>query len=119
MRDDSERLWDILKAIDQIAAKTGEERAEFDANEMLQVWVLHHLQIIGEASRCLSETFRQTHPDPVWAKAAGMRHILVHHYFEIDPQQVWKVVERDLPVLKSTVHRILSASKETPRRDSE
>jgi hypothetical protein len=34
MRDDSERLWDILKAIDQITAKAGEERAEFDANEM-------------------------------------------------------------------------------------
>ncbi|HYW43507.1 MAG TPA: hypothetical protein VE959_11670 [Bryobacteraceae bacterium] len=67
MRDDSERLWDILEAIDQIVAKTGEERAEFDANEMLQVLGASHLQIIGEASRCLSESFRQTHPDPVRA----------------------------------------------------
>ena len=81
MRDDPERLRDILKAIDQILTKTAGGKSVFDNDEMLQVWVIHHLQIIGEAARALSAEFRQQQPDEVWAKASGMRNILVHHYF--------------------------------------
>ena len=54
MRDDSERLLDILSAINRVLAKTGTGSAPFQADEMLQVWAIHHLQIIGEACRCLS-----------------------------------------------------------------
>ena len=54
MRADWERLSDILKATDQIQAKTVAGPEAFARDEMLQVWVLHHLQIIGEASRSLS-----------------------------------------------------------------
>ena len=79
---------------------------------MLHVWVLHHLQIVGEAARSLSEQFRQAHPDPVWSKAAGMRHILVHHYFEIDAHQIWNVVERDLSPLRERVASILTSAGE-------
>ena len=107
MRDDRDRLQDIVKAIAQIKVKTDGGRDAFEADDMLQVWVLHHLQIIGEAARCLSPEFRQRHPDNVWSKAAGMRHILVHHYFEFDAEQVWKVVEQDLSPLQSTVSEIL------------
>jgi uncharacterized protein with HEPN domain len=108
MRDDRERLVDIAAAIDKILDKTVLGRKIFDTDEMLQVWVLHHLQIIGEAARCLSEEFRRLHPDPVWSKAAGMRHILVHHYFEIDADQIWKVVEYDLRPLRERLNSILS-----------
>ena len=97
----------IAKAADQILAKTSRGRAAFDADEMLRVWVLHHLQIVGEAARSLSREFRQCHPDRVWAEVAGLRHILVHHYFEIEAGEVWKVVENDLPTLRSTITRIL------------
>jgi len=107
MRDDPDRLRDILTAINHILDKTILGREKFDGDEMLQVWVVHHLQIIGEAARCLSQEFRKRHADNVWSQAAGMRHILVHHYFEIDAEQVWKVVEHDLPPLKEKVIRIL------------
>lgn len=110
MRDDGERLTDILNAIDRILAKTAEGRAAFDRDEMLQVWVLHHLQVIGEAARCLSADFRVEHPDAVWAKAAGMRHILVHHYFEINADQIWRVVERELEPLRKLVLALTSGS---------
>src|SRR2546430_2374517 len=53
VRDDRERLLDILQAIDRISTKTSGSRKVFDSDEMLQVWVLHHLQIIGEAARGL------------------------------------------------------------------
>ena len=108
MRDDSDRLKDILSAIDRILSKTAGGRAAFDADEMLQVWVLHHLQTIGEAARCLSQEFRDAHPDQVWSKAAGMRNILVHHYFEIDANEIWKVVQFDLVPLKERVATIIA-----------
>jgi len=108
VRDDRERLSDMVRAIDQVVGKTGFDRSAFESNEMLQVWVMHHLQIIGEAARCLSQEFRLRYPDKVWAKAAGMRHILVHHYFEIETEQVWKVVQDDLPRLREIVTQILN-----------
>jgi len=107
VRNDRDRLADILTAIERILSKTTQGRTVFDADEMLQIWVLHHLQIVGEAARCLSEGFRRAYPDPAWSKAAGMRHILVHHYFEIDAGQIWNVVEHDLKPLRERVQAIL------------
>jgi uncharacterized protein with HEPN domain len=106
MRDDLERLRDILKAIDHILNKTAGGRSAFNDDEMLRVWV-HHLQIIGEAARSLSSEFRQRHPDKVWTKAAGMRNILVHHYFEINATRIWNVVQEDLPSLRDRVETLL------------
>jgi uncharacterized protein with HEPN domain len=111
VRDDRERLKDILKAADHILAKTGGGRRTFESDEMLQVWVLHHLQIIGEAARALTQEFRQHYPDRVWAEAAGLRNILVHHYFEIDADEVWKVVESDLTPLRDRVVQILESDR--------
>lgn len=65
--------------------------------------MLYHLQIIGEAARSLSVEFRQLFPDPVWSKVIGLRNILVHHYFEIDEELIWQVVEQDLPPFRETV----------------
>ena len=107
MRDDSERLRDILKAIDQILSKTSGDRSAFDRDEMLQVWTIHHLQIIGEAVRNLSLEFRQRHPDEVWAKAVGLRNILVHHYFEINVNRLRSIVTEDLPPLRDRIEMLL------------
>jgi uncharacterized protein with HEPN domain len=107
MRDDSERLKDILKAIDHILSKTAGDRSASERDEMLQVWVIHHLQIVGEAARSLSSEFRQRHPGEVWAKAVGMRNILVHHYFEINVNRLWSVVEEDLSALRERIELLL------------
>jgi uncharacterized protein with HEPN domain len=108
VRNDRERLTDILRAIDHILAKTTDGRQSFESDELPQVWVLHHLQTIGEASRALSPEFRHRHPDSIWSAAAGMRNILVHHYFEIDVDEVWKVVDRDLTPMREKVRHILA-----------
>jgi uncharacterized protein with HEPN domain len=54
MRDDYQRLLDIREGIERIQKYTTGGRAEFDRNELVQTWVLHHLQIIGEAARALA-----------------------------------------------------------------
>lgn len=75
---------------------------------MIQVWIVHHIQIIGEAARALSDEIRARHNQIPWP-LIGMRHILVHNYFfGIDLDEVWSVVERDLPRLKENVRAILA-----------
>jgi len=75
---------------------------------MLQVWVLHHLQVIGESSRALPEDFRHDHSEVPWQRIIGMRHILVHHYFDVDTEVVWRAVENDLPPLRFQIAALLA-----------
>jgi uncharacterized protein with HEPN domain len=103
VRDDAVKLRDISLAIGRIQEETAVGRDTFRDDPKLQVWVLYHLQVIGEVCRSLSDSFRARFPDPVWSKAIGLRNILVHHYFEIDHELVWQVVEYDLPAFRKVV----------------
>lgn len=67
MRDDRARLQDIREAIARIESRTqGTGRQGFERDELIQVWVVHHLQIIGEAARGLSDEFRSRNPQIPW-----------------------------------------------------
>ena len=87
-------------------------RQAFDADELIQSWIVRHLQIIGEAARGLPEAVRAQAPAVPWAKIIGMRHILVHDYFGIDTAVVWEVVERDLPELRRQIEDLLATMRE-------
>jgi uncharacterized protein with HEPN domain len=113
MRSDRERLLDILEAIERIEKYTESGRTPFDEDELVQTWVIHHLQIIGEAARGLSETTITQHPEIPWRNIIGMRHILVHNYFGIDTAIAWRAVKGDLPDLKSNVQKLLEDSSIT------
>jgi len=107
MRDPRERLLDILEAIGHIERYAVRGRQAFERDELIQNWFVHHLQSIGEAARGLPADVLAKAPDIPWSKITGMRHILVHDYFNIDKDLVWDVVERDLPDLKGNIHAIL------------
>lgn len=62
MRDDRERLRDILEAIERIEKYAVRGRAALESEDLLQTWVVHHLMIVGEACRALSEGFRAGTP---------------------------------------------------------
>ena len=109
MRDDRSRLRDIIRALDQIQTETRLTQEAFLQDPKLQVWALYYLQVIGEACRCLSDEFREQNPHPVWSQAVGLRNILVHHYFEIDADLIWQVVEHDLPPFRKVVEASLHA----------
>ncbi len=109
MRDDRERLKDILQAIEHIEKYAARGRSVFEQDELIQTWFLQHLQIIGEASRAVSANIRESHPEVPWASIIGMRNILVHNYFEIDLPVIWNAVERELPELK---RQLISMIKE-------
>ena len=107
MRDDLQRMRDMLDAIGRIEKYASRGRDEFDRHDWMQVWVVHHLQIIGEAARGLSEAMRDRMQDVPWRKVVGMRHILVHEYFQIDRDLVWTVVVNDLPIMMRSIEQEL------------
>jgi uncharacterized protein with HEPN domain len=111
MRDDRVRLEDILEAIKRVERYAKRGRKAFQTDELIQNWVIHHIQIIGEAAGKLPESFRKAHREVPWPQIIKMRHVLVHDYFGIDLEEVWAVVEHDLSELKRKVKAILRKLK--------
>ena len=103
MRIEEDLLMDILDAIAAIEKYTSPEMENSESEELIQVWVLHHLQIIGEACGAMPQNFKDKNPSIPWKGIIGMRNILVHHYFSIDPELVREMVQRDIPVLKEKI----------------
>ncbi len=110
MRGDRERLIDIVEAIERIEKYAARGRPVFDEDELIQTWIVHHLQIIGEAVRALSPETVSKSDEIEWAKIVGMRNILVHNYFGIDADIVWAVIENELQDLKTRFQKILDES---------
>ena len=75
---------------------------------------MRNLEIIGEATKRVSTSLKDAHPDVSWKPIAGMRDKLIHDYFGINLQLVWDVVERDLPVLKLKVTQLLESLGKKP-----
>ena len=107
MRDDRLRLLDILDAIAQIEQQASKGKDAFLHDALVQVWMRHHLQVIGEAAAGLTRELRERMPDIEWADIISMRNILVHEYFGVDLGQVWDAVALELPKLKREVEGIL------------
>ncbi len=108
MRDDRERLQDILDAVERIEKYSLQGEDSFRREELIQSWMTRNIQVIGEAARSLSHDVRDQNPQIPWSKIIGMRHVLVHDYFDIDLDIVWQVVSHDLPALKPLIRSILT-----------
>lgn len=87
------------------AKVSGVTRAQFLADEDLQIIVTHLIQVIGEASRHVSATTRDTHPEIAWARIQGMRHKIVHDYISIRADAVWDTATSDLPDLIAALEK--------------
>jgi uncharacterized protein with HEPN domain len=108
MRRENERLQDILNAIAAIEKYTDRGKQVFDNEELIQVWIIYHLQIIGEAANDLSEVLKDRYSVIPWQQIIGLRNLLVHEYFRIDKQLVWDIALKDLPLLKKTTKVMLN-----------
>lgn len=109
MRSVRDRLEDVAEAIQRIEQEQGSGREAFESDPKTQVWMVHHIQIIGEAVRAVLDPLQELAPATPWAEIVGMRHILVHDYFGVDLAEVWSAVENDLPALKVAVERLLES----------
>ena len=76
MRDDKERLKDILEAIEKIEKYAKRGKHIFEQEELIQIWIIHHLQIIGEASAAMSQILIRQYPEVPWRDISYFRNIL-------------------------------------------
>lgn len=98
----------ILEAIARIEGYTQSGREAFMVSRMAQDAVSRNFEIIGEATKRLPWSIRERYPDIPWSALAGLRDGLIHDYDQIDLNEMWLTVERDLPVLKPGLEKILA-----------
>jgi uncharacterized protein with HEPN domain len=106
-RSDELRLRDILEAIDAIQRHPWQDHARFLQDEVLRWFFRSQVQIVGEATYKLSAEFRNAHPTVPWRAVIGMRHILVHDYFDVEWEILWRVLQTRIAALKTDVEAIL------------
>jgi uncharacterized protein with HEPN domain len=107
--EDRVRLLHMIEAADNaIAFIAGRTRPGLDQDRKTLFAVIRCVEIIGEAAARISEATRATAPDIPWSAIVGMRNRLVHAYFDVDVDVVWKTVTVELPALKQRLQDLLS-----------
>ncbi len=76
-------------------------------NKMAGYACVRSLEVIGEAAKNISAETRRRHPGIEWSKITGMRDVLVHGYFGVDWEVIWKTVSEDVPFLKEKIEKII------------
>lgn len=116
MRRDDLYLHDIIEALDHIDAFLGEsDYQSFLGSELVRSAIVQKLAIIGEASARVSEGLRERHRQVPWQRIVAFRNILIHAYFGIDWDEVWKAAKVECPILRQQVGRIFGAESGGPR----
>ena len=93
-----EHIKDAIKDIESFTKNLSKEK--FLNSKLRQNAVIRQLEVIGEATKNVPESFRKKYDKIEWRKMAGTRDKIIHHYFGIDLNAVWDMVKEDLPILK-------------------
>lgn len=105
---DKNRLEHIITSINYIKQfMKGLTFEEFKDNKLVYFAVIKNIEIIGEAAYMLSNEFIESHPQTPWKLIKGMRHYIVHGYYQVDDKVVWDVVQNDLATLYSQVKQYI------------
>ena len=108
MKDDTVYLRHIYEAIEKVESYLSDASFEsFSQNDMMIDAVVRELEIIGEATGNLSNSFCEKHQQVPWGKVRGIRNVLVHEYYNVDLTIVWDTCKKNLPELKSFIADIL------------
>ena len=106
--NDKGRLRHILSSVNIILDNKDRFNLEkIESDPIVFFGFVKQLEIIGEAVYMLSKEFRNQHKDVEWDVIEGMRHVLVHGYYQIRPTQLWNTIQQDIPVLKPQIESLL------------
>lgn len=105
---DKTRLLHMIEGIDNIMEfKKGVDYESFVNNKLLKFGIFYNVAVIGEAAYKLTKDFTESHSDVPWRAIINMRHVLVHGYYQIDPEILWETINNDLPPLREAINRYL------------
>lgn len=109
MNRDPLYLIHIRDSIQKILDYTSDGRESFMLDPMKKDAVVRNFEIIGEATKRLSENIKSQRPEIPWRDVAGFRDILIHVYEGVDYVEVWNIVENHLPSLREAVEALLDS----------
>jgi len=98
-------IRDSMKAIEEFT--DGMSFEEFKEDDKTSSAVLRKLEVIGEATKHIPEEIRKKKPQLPWKEMAGMRDRLIHSYFGIDYELIWKTIKKRIPEAKPLIKKIL------------
>ena len=105
-RDQMLFLEDILESIERIEEYTRNiDFKSFSSDKKTFDAVIRNLEVMGEAAKSISNSFKNENPEINWRGIAGMRDKLIHGYFGVDPEIVWETIQKRLPELKDQLNR--------------
>jgi len=103
-------LWDMLDAAQAIREfLAGKTFDDYNRDRMLRGAVERHIEIIGEAGRNVSQSYRHEHPEIPWAKIIAQRHVIAHEYGEIKHERIWEVATVYISDLIYKLQRLVPA----------
>ena len=115
-KNDSIRLKHMLEAAHIcLQFVDGKKQVDFENDKMLCFAVVRALEIFGEAASHVSKSFQEKHPTIQWRAITGMRNRLIHAYFDIDYDIVWRALTHEIPKLIPELELLLSKSKKDDR----
>ncbi len=101
-------LWDMINVARALSASLKDVSLDkYSEDEDLRLTVERRLEIIGEAARRVSESFRSEHPGIPWRRIIGQRNFLSHQYDEIDNERIWRLVKEQIPPLIEQLEPLL------------
>ncbi|MGO9566493.1 MAG: DUF86 domain-containing protein [Desulfomonilaceae bacterium] len=97
----------ILERIDRILNYTQAGRDTFLGDPLIQDAVIRNFEVIGEAAKRVSDEYRASHPTVPWRGLTSLRDVLIHQYEGVSLDEVWRIVQHELPSLRQAITSIL------------
>lgn len=105
---DAAHLWAMVQWGEYLIRKSAAISLDDLVREVdHQLMVAKAAELIGEAARRVSETFRSAHPEIAWSRITGMRNILVHDYDRVEWPLVWDTMARSVPLMVGQIRPLL------------
>jgi len=105
----------ILERVERILSFTADGERAFLSNPLVQDAVIRNLEVIGEAAKRVPDEYRESHPSIPWKGLASLRDVLIHQYEGVNVEEVWRIVEKELPALRQTIAAVLPPLDELER----
>jgi uncharacterized protein with HEPN domain len=108
--EDSIRVRHMIEAVQTaLGFISGRQAADLDSDRMLLFALMRAIEVIGEAASKVSEEARRSSPEIPWSLIVSMRNRLIHAYYDIDREILWKTVTSELPALLPRLQAVLKS----------